>query len=193
LLFLLFFEIIVIGIATMNCKRKFIRDTAKMGDNMKKVFRVTISLSFVVYLFALTVLLFLGFRGYIWTNLSLTEYIIKSSNLVPFKTIITYVKAIFDGSMNMDIPIKNLFGNAFMFLPMGIYLPYFLRKINKLGVFAFTMVILLFVIEVIQIVTRRGSFDIDDFILNMFGALIGFSIWKMNSIQKLISRTSVQA
>lgn len=52
------------------------------------------------------------------------------------------------------------------------------------------MVILLFVIEVIQIVIRRGSFDVDDFILNMFGALIGFSIWKMYSNKKLINRTS---
>ncbi|MGX9134968.1 VanZ family protein [Rummeliibacillus sp. JY-2-4R] len=33
--------------------------------------------------------------------------------------------------------------------------------------------------EVIQLVTKRGSFDIDNFILNMLGALIGFKIWKM--------------
>ena len=92
----------------------------------------------------------------------------------------------------MDIPIKNLIGNALMFLPMGIYLPYYIRKINKVSVFSFSMVILLFIIEVAQLVTRRGSFDVDDFILNMLGALIGFSIWKMNSIQKLINSTSVQ-
>ncbi|MBS4195166.1 VanZ family protein [Lederbergia citri] len=152
-----------------------------------------LSISFVFYLFLLIVLLFLGFRSYIWTDLSLIEYIKRSSNLVPFKTIIIYVKPISEGSMNMDIRIKNLFGNAFMFLPMGIYLPYFISKINKISVFSFTMVILLFVIEGIQLVTRRGSFDIDDFILNLFGALIGFSIWKMNSNQKLIIRDSVQS
>ncbi|WP_339214050.1 VanZ family protein [Ornithinibacillus sp. FSL M8-0202] len=109
-------------------------------------------------LLALVVLLFLGgSRGYVWEYFNLIEYKEGSSNFVPFKTIITYVKTIFDGSMNIDTPIKNLIGNAFMFLPMGIYLPYFFRKINKLSVFAFVMVILLFVIEVIQIVTRRGS------------------------------------
>lgn len=160
---------------------------------MKIVFKLMLSISFVFYLFALIVLLFLGFRSYMGTDLSLIEYVKWSSNWVPFKTIITYVTAIFDGSMNMDIPIKNLIGNAFMFLPMGIYLPYFIRKINKVIVFSFSMVILLFVIEVAQLVTRRGSFDVDDFIRNMLGALIGFSIWKMNSIQKLINRASVQA
>jgi len=49
------------------------------------------------------------------------------------------------------------------------------------------MVILLFVIEVIQLVTRRGSFDIDDIVLNMLGALIGFGIWKTIFVQKLLN------
>ncbi|MCQ6276803.1 VanZ family protein [Bacillus sp. V3B] len=153
---------------------------------MKKVIKTVFGISFVFYLLALVVLLFLGSRGYIWTDLSLIEYIKNSSNFVPFKTISTYITAIFDGSMNMDIPIKNLFGNFFMFLPMGIYLPYFIKKINKISVFTISMIILLFAIEVIQVITRRGSFDIDDFILNMVGALIGFGIWKTKVVQKLL-------
>jgi glycopeptide antibiotics resistance protein len=88
--------------------------------------------------------------------------------------------------MNMDIPIKNLAGNLIMFLPMGIYLPYFIKRLNKASGLSITMIILLFVIEVIQLVTRRGSFDIDDFILNLLGALIGFGLWKMKFVQKLL-------
>ncbi|MFT9597276.1 VanZ family protein [Mesobacillus sp.] len=157
---------------------------------MERVVRVIISLSFVFYLLALVVLLFLGTRGFIFTDLSLIEYIKRSSNFVPFKTISTYIKAIFDGSMNMDIPIKNLVGNLFMFLPMGIYIPYFIKGIYKVSVFSLSMTILFFVIEVIQLVSRRGSFDIDDFILNMLGALIGFGIWKSTFIQKLLKQKS---
>lgn len=88
--------------------------------------------------------------------------------------------------MNINIPIKNLFGNLFMFLPAGIYLPYYIRKIKTLSVFIISMSILLVVIEVVQVVTRRGSFDIDNFILNIFGALIGFGIWKTKFNQKLL-------
>jgi len=119
-------------------------------------------------------------------DLSLVEIIITSSNFVPFRTISIYVQALFNGSMNLNIPIKNLFGNAFMFLPMGIYLPYFIRRINKVSVFSFSMLLLLFIIEVIQLITRRGSFDVDDLILNMFGALIGFAIWKVDVVQRLL-------
>jgi len=154
---------------------------------MKRVFTVVFSISFMFYLFALIVLLFLGTRGDAWTELSLIEYIKSSSNFVPFKTISAYVKAIFYGSINMDIPIKNLAGNLFLFLPMGIFLPYLIKRSNKISVFSILMVILLFVIEVIQLVTRRGSFDIDDIILNMLGALIGFGIWKTIFVQKLLN------
>ena len=158
---------------------------------MKKVLKIIFGISFIFYLLALVMLLFVGVmfvgvRGHIWTDLSLIEYIRTSSNFVPFKTISTYIIAMFDGSLNLGIPIKNLIGNLIMFLPMGIYLPYYIKKINKVGRFTFSMIILLFVIEVTQLVTRRGSFDIDDFILNMVGALIGYGIWKTKIVQRLL-------
>ena len=158
---------------------------------MKNVIKVILSVSFIIYLIALVMLLFVGvmfvgIRGHIWSDLSLIEYIRGSSNFVPFKTISTYILAMFDGSLNISIPIKNLFGNLIMFLPVGIYLPYYFKKIKKIGRFTFSMIILLFVIEVTQLVTRRGSFDIDDFILNMVGALLGFGIWKTRKVQRLL-------
>ncbi|WP_369693613.1 VanZ family protein [Lentibacillus sp. CBA3610] len=69
---------------------------------------------------------------------------------------------------------------------MGIYLPFFIKKIRGTSIFIISMIVVLFFIEVIQIVTRRGSFDIDDFILNILGALIGFGIWKTKFVQKLL-------
>ncbi|AIF42838.1 VanZ family protein [Virgibacillus sp. SK37] len=154
---------------------------------MEKFIKVILKISFIFYLIALVILLFIGNRGYLYTDLTLLEYMKTSSNFVPFKTINTYLTAIVDNSMNRNIPIKNLVGNLFMFLPMGIYLPFFIRKITGLGRFILSMIVLLFFIEVIQLVTRRGSFDIDDFILNIIGALIGFAIWRTKYIQKLLN------
>ncbi|MCJ0933288.1 VanZ family protein [Virgibacillus halodenitrificans] len=154
---------------------------------MEKFIKVILKISFIFYLVALVILLFIGNRGYLYTDLTLLEYMKTSSNFVPFKTINTYFTAFVDNSMNRNIPIKNLVGNFFMFLPMGIYLPFLIKKIAGLGRFVLSMIVLLFFIEVIQLVTRRGSFDIDDFILNMIGALIGFAIWKTKYIQKLLN------
>lgn len=153
---------------------------------MKKLIKTVLSISFIFYLLVLAIILFLGSRGDIWTDLSLWQYIKNSSNFVPFKSINAYINAILNGTMNIDIPLKNLFGNLILFLPLGIYLPYLIKKLNKLSSFLILMMILLFVVEVIQLITRKGSFDIDDFILNMFGALMGYGIWKIKFIQKLL-------
>ena len=139
----------------------------------------------MIYGYILLGILFLSSRGY-EPNTPLTEYIRFSSNIIPFKTISTYISALFTGSMNLNIPIENLVGNFILFIPMGIYLPYFIKKLNKLSIYVTVMTLLLFGIEVVQLVTRRGSFDIDDFILNMLGALLGYFIWKSKVVQNLL-------
>ncbi len=145
---------------------------------MKKALKIVFSVSFIVYLLLLSSILFLGSRGFAWDGMSLTDYIRQSSNFIPFKTISMYLQALSDGRMNMDIPIKNLLGNFILFMPMGVYLPFFIRKTNSIILFTVSMTAMLITIEIIQVITRRGSFDIDDYILNMLGALIGFGIWR---------------
>jgi len=146
---------------------------------MKKLIKIGLVISFTFYVFILTILLFFGGRSNGWmADLTFLEYMKYSSNFVPFKTISTYINAIFSGNMNLDIPLKNLFGNLLMFLPMGIYLPYFIKRLKRISSFSVTFMIILLVIKITQSISRRGSFDIDDFILNTIGALIGFGVWK---------------
>ncbi|EPE63014.1 vanZ like family protein [Exiguobacterium sp. S17] len=142
--------------------------------------------SFLFYLIGLFFLMFSGGRGQLFTNLSLVEYIQASSNLIPFETISLYVQAINSGSLNADVPIKNLGGNVLLFLPMGIYVPLFIKSVNHIGKFVGFMTILLFSLELIQLVTRRGSFDVDDFMLNLIGALIGYGMWNTKFVQRLL-------
>lgn len=87
--------------------------------------------------------------------------------------------------MNLHIPIRNLIGNVFLFFPMGIYLLYFYQKLRNLKTYASFMAIFIFIIENLQLFTRRGSFDIDDFILNMLGAVIGYAVWKTKFVQTI--------
>ncbi|WP_282173472.1 VanZ family protein [Cytobacillus firmus] len=145
---------------------------------MKIIIRFFMGISFLIYLLLLTVLLFFMSRGF-WSDMPLIEYMMQSSNLVPFKTINGYLLAISNESMNLIIPIKNLAGNVAAFLPMGIFLPYFIKRLNRLKSFTITMTVMILSVEIIQLVTRRGSLDIDDFILNMIGALIGYGFWKV--------------
>lgn len=151
---------------------------------MKKAKNSLICISFILYLFALVFILFIDSRGYRWSDASFWEYIKWSSNFIPFRTINLYIHSIFHGTLDINIPLKNLGGNLILFLPMGIYLPLFIKRINKMGIYVITMSVILLLIEVTQVVSRRGSFDIDDLILNMLGAVIGFIIWKGRFVEK---------
>lgn len=88
--------------------------------------------------------------------------------------------------MNRDIPIKNLLGNFVLFLPMGIFLPILFKRLSIFKKYIITIILVLLSIEIIQVITRLGSFDIDDLLLNLLGAILGFSIYKLLVQLKII-------
>ena len=95
--------------------------------------------------------------------------------------------------VNADIPIKNLLGNLIIFMPMGIYLPFFIKKTNQAITFFLVMTALLFAIELTQLITRSGRFDIDDYLLNIIGALIGYTMWKTKPVQAMLKKPDMDS
>lgn len=106
------------------------------------------------------------------------EYAGRMMNLVPFKTISLYVRSLRKGNL-FRISVANLLGNLFLIMPVGFMLPVLFEKMKKLHVCLIFCLLMLIVIEILQLITMRGSFDVDDLILNMTGALIGFVIQKI--------------
>ena len=45
---------------------------------------------------------------------------------------------------------------------------------------------IILIIEITEYISKRGSFDVDDIILNLLGAMIGYGIWKLKLLQKLV-------
>lgn len=154
---------------------------------MKKLIRILLRITFFIYCFAVLSILFLSSRGR-WSQLSLIDYMKSFSNLVPFRTIIGYYKGFTEGTMNLDIPIKNVLGNLILFLPMGFYLPYFFKKLRTFGKIFLCLFVIILSLEILQLLLRRGSFDIDDLILNLLGAIIGFGLWNNKITQKLLNK-----
>lgn len=164
------------------------RDPGKGFRIMKKIIQKIFTVSFFVYVLAVVyIILFLGSRGS-WGSMPFSEYVKLQSNFIPFKTITSYITDIRNGSMNMDIPIKNLLGNLILFLPAGLYIPFFLRKINSFKKCLLTGLIILLLIEAVQFLSRRGSFDIDDIILNICGIALGYGVWRLKFVQILLNR-----
>jgi glycopeptide antibiotics resistance protein len=104
------------------------------------------------------------------------------SNLIPFKTILFYLK----GHNGVLIASINIFGNIIALVPLGFLVPFVFQKMN------WTKIILLasitgLTIELTQLVLHIGIFDIDDVILNGIGVMIGF--WIFNRYSNISKRT----
>ncbi|WP_141506560.1 VanZ family protein [Paenibacillus luteus] len=99
-----------------------------------------------------------------------------SYNLVPLYTIKKYI--IHYDHFNFDIWFKNLFGNIVLFVPIGFFLPLLNKKRLSHWRLIAASIALITVVEVVQLVTKLGSFDVDDIILNTFGAWIGLLMMK---------------
>ena len=79
-------------------------------------------------------------------------------------------------------------GNIIACMPFAFFLPLLFKKQNNLKVFTLTMILIVLIIELLQFITLSGSFDIDDLILNVLGAVILFLILKIKRINQLIHK-----
>ncbi len=93
-------------------------------------------------------------------------------NLVPFRTISAYIR-----DMQYGISLINILGNIIPFIPMGFIIPMAFPFQRNLIKTMSTCLLLIFSIESFQLLFYLGSFDIDDFILNLFSCFIGFMLF----------------
>ncbi|WP_339242024.1 VanZ family protein [Paenibacillus sp. FSL R5-0517] len=128
----------------------------------------TVGFMAVLYVLIMGNLLFVSGR---------TQGLYYQYNLVPFETIRPLLLE--RERYHTDAWVKNLFGNIVLFIPLGIWIPWLFRRCRSFLIFTSTVVLLLLGVEVIQLITRVGSFDVDDIILNTVGAWIGYAGFKL--------------
>ncbi len=107
------------------------------------------------------------------------ECMSQNYNIVPFRTVADFIHLIKD-SQNaylVRFSFVNLAGNIVMFVPLGFLLPCVFEKLRtfKNTLVASSVTVLL--IELLQFVTILGSADIDDLILNLIGASLGYLLF----------------
>lgn len=102
-----------------------------------------------------------------------------SINIIPFRTVKTYIdmaSSITDAYMLRRLFI-NLMGSIALFIPLGFFLPCIWKELRSFFKTAGIAVAIILGVEITQLITFVGSCDIDDFILNTLGTLIGYFIW----------------
>ena len=107
----------------------------------------------------------------------------QNTNLIPFLTIQNYWNVL-KHSDNQALWMHcfiNLGGNLFLFIPAGWLFPRLWEKMRNFFRFFALCIGLIFFVEVIQLFTLLGSFDIDDLILNLLGMTMGFLIYAIGA------------
>ena len=151
---------------------------------MKKVFKIAVWSAFVFYCLVLLYIFILDRIDDMRPYESMREFLLRV-NLIPFRTVYEYIDKITNNRINLDTAITNLIGNIIVFLPMGAFLPCLFHKMRCFKKTVLTVFFVVLGIELLEIILAMGAFDIDDFIFNLGGAMIGYAVMCIPAFQKI--------
>ncbi len=106
----------------------------------------------------------------------------QQSNYIPLKTIASFLS----GNGSFLVAFYNLAANVLLFVPYGVVILMLTRR--RLFFIPCAGILL---IEITQHLTRRGSMDIDDLILNLLGVYMGYFFYPV--LQKVVKVKSADA
>lgn len=94
---------------------------------------------------------------------------LDTANFDLFKTIKMYIK--YSYKLNS---FENLIGNIVAFIPFGFLLPCIKERCRNFFILLLNAFLFVLGIEVFQLFSAFGIFDVDDILLNCFGAALGW-------------------
>lgn len=114
-------------------------------------------------------------------------YLRAHVNLHPFRTIRLFTRILVPPVRKSLVwaAIRNLLGNIFLFTPLGIFLPAVFPLLRSFLRTFFSTLLIISVIELTQLALMVGSCDVDDLLLNVLGASLGYGLYR---ITELIAR-----
>ena len=96
-------------------------------------------------------------------------------NLTPLNEIRRFIR--YRDQVSTGSFILNLIGNIMVFFPFGFLIPLWRQKntgVVRIAGYAFLVSL---GIELLQLITRVGVFDVDDLLLNVSGAILGYEVY----------------
>ena len=98
-----------------------------------------------------------------------------SYNLEPFKEIKRFINNV--GTLGIRSVMLNIGGNIVGFMPLGFLLPLAFPKMRGTVLILLTSFTATLLVETCQLVSRTGSFDVDDLLLNTIGGVLGYFVY----------------
>ena len=107
-------------------------------------------------------------------------------NPVPFRTIGLYLGLLERPSRPWLVRLArvNLWGNILLFVPLGLLPPLLQPKMRSLWRTLLLAALVMVTVEVLQMLLLVGTCDVDDLILNLLGAALGYGLFKLTRHRK---------
>ena len=133
---------------------------------------------FFAYILLMFWLLFVRRRG-----IAVTDYWMQLPgrvNLVPFSSMGSMLRTLwhYPEPRVAWLVVYNIGGNIAMLIPLGFFLRALLPCCRRFWRCMGTVAIIMTAVELVQLFTLRGFCEVDDLILNLMGAAIGWWIAK---------------
>ncbi len=75
--------------------------------------------------------------------------------------------------------VANLLGNVALFVPLGLFLPWQSSYLRCFWRFLLIVGLVILDVELAQAATGLGTFDVDDLLLNLLGAALGYVVCRL--------------
>jgi glycopeptide antibiotics resistance protein len=74
---------------------------------------------------------------------------------------------------------ENLLGNVVVFMPFGLLFPMLTENGKNFFVMLLNAFLFVLGIEIFQLFSAFGAFDVDDILLNCLGAALGYGVYRL--------------
>ena len=133
---------------------------------------------FAAYILLMLWLLLIRFRG-----VELTDYwsqLPGRINLIPFSSMGSMLRTLWHNPYPAVLwtVVYNIGGNILMFVPLGFFLRVLVPKCRKFWRCMGAVAVIMTTVELCQLVALRGFCEIDDLMLNLLGAAMGWTAAK---------------
>ena len=131
-----------------------------------------------------TLVLVIWLLGGLWLTLQAAHPLpgqVVDDNLVPFHTLRIYLDNLGSGFW-----MRNLFGNLGLLFPLGLLGPIALPALDRWWRPALVALCYSATIELIQLFITDRSADIDNVIVNVAGAMLGFAVFSL-TLRRIVS------
>lgn len=131
--------------------------------------------------YAAAMLYLLLFRSIAASELPYCQQLRHHFNPIPFQTIRRFWRVLTHSHNpeRLRFAFANLFGNVLLFLPLGTFPPLLWKKMRSFHRTALLAAVIMMVIEISQMLLLVGTCDIDDLILNVLGAAMGYLVYAL--------------